>query len=348
MYSTKIIKHIDKELITQWKELWNTAENANVYNSYEWFLTSQEINEAKGYELYTLYHNQKLVAILPLDVYECFGIKVKGSINKHHLVDTPFLISKYNKELFKEFFTYILKNNIYLQKIDERAVKILHSLFPHLFFSLISVNPVVLLKDDPFSKMSPSMVSKVKKIIRKNPTIHFKMAAKNLQKEMEILFEIQHNSSKRARSMDIFADEKIKKYYLTLLKNFPQAIRISFLYVDDKPIAYQYGFLWKNNFNGDQISFDREFGKLQPGKVIIYYLIESLKKDKVHSLDMGGGISSYKMDFTNDYRVLYNLYFSNNMFNMIWWKSINKARRIKQTLFPKKYTRDHEFLFKSL
>jgi len=54
------------------------------------------------------------------------------------------------------------------------------------------------------------------------------------------------------------------------------------------------------------------------------------------------------MEFTSDYRVLYNIYYSPNFFVMLWWKLINKLRRLRQIIKPKKYTRDHEFLFKTI
>jgi hypothetical protein len=348
MYQKKIVKKVTKNLIKEWKELWKISENANIYNSYEWFLTSQEIHAVKEYELYTLYKNNTLVAILPLQVYKCFGVTVKGSINKEHLVDTPFLIEKNDKELFEKFFTFVFKDNVYLQKIDEKSVKILNDIFPKSFYSLISINPILPLTGNPIDSITPSTVKQIKKIINKNSGhLRFEIYDKNLLKHMKTLFEIQKNSSKHARSMDIFENEEVKQYYLALVKNFEKSIRICFLYMDKLPIAYQYGFFYKNYFAGDQISFHKEYSKLRPGKVIIYYLIEYLKKINATVLDQGGGISMYKREFTKEYRLLYNLYYSSNNFIMIWWKMINKVRRLKQILFPKKNTKDHEFLFKT-
>ena len=76
--------------------------------------------------------------------------------------------------------------------------------------------------------------------------------------------------------------------------------------------------------------------------------MDGLNKKGVTIMDQGGGISSYKMSFANDYKLLYNVYFSHNPLTMLSWKMVNRARRIKQVIRPKKYTRDHEFLFKTL
>jgi len=350
MYKTIIIKQIDQKFIHEWKRLWDKAENANMFNSYDWFKTTLELSKNKEYEIYVCYKDNQLVALLPLQTYKFLGVKVLGTVNKEHLIDTAFLIEKYNKELFGHFFEAIFrKKNIYFQKIDNKAAILFHDLFPHLLISLMSVNPTVDLSGDPFKNASPSMIAQIKRIIRKNSDhLEFAMHSENLEKHFGTMMKLQEESSKHVRSMDIFVDKENKKYYQRLIKNCSQFVRINILYFNKKPIAYEYGYLYKNFYTGDQISFHNDYRKLNPGKTLMFYLFAHLKKVGIKTLDMGGGISNYKMSYTQDYRTLYNIYYSNNIFIMIWWKTINNARRIKQVLFPKKFTRDHKFLFKTL
>jgi hypothetical protein len=351
MYNIVTIKHIDDEFIKEWKELWESAKNANIYNSYEYFLTSLEISHNKNYKIYVCYKDKKLVALLPLQKYKCFGIGVWGTINKDHLVDTPFLMKKYDRNLFESFFSQIFaEGNVYIQKVDDGASELLHKIYPNTLFSLISVNPLVPLDGDPFVSASQSTIKLLRKIIRKNEGhLRFEMHNTNLPKHMQTLLNFQKSTSKSKRSMDIFADKETKTYYVNLAKNASQIVWICFLYLDDILIAYQYGFLYRNIFVGDQIAYHDDYKKIRAGKLMVYYIIEELKKlGKVKLLDQGGGISSYKMEFSSEYRLLYNIYYSRNIFVMMWWKMINKTRRIKQILSPRKYTRDHEFLFKTL
>lgn len=350
MYKTIIIKHIDKKLIDEWEALWNKAENANMFNSYEWFSTSLELSKNKEYEIYVCYKNDQLVAVLPLQTYKYFGINVLGTINKEHLIDTAFLMEGYSKDLFKHFFGIILhKKNVYFQKVDSKAVKHLHELFPNLFISLMSVNPVVDLTGDPYKFASPSIIAQVKKIIRKNPDqFEFIMHSKNLEKHFETIMKLQKESSKHARSIDIFTDKENRIYYQKLIKNCNKFVRINILYFNKKPIAYEYGYLYGDYYTGDQISFHIDYRKLSPGKTLMFHLFANLKKSNIRTLDMGGGISDYKMSYAQEYRLLYNICYSKNLLVMFWWKSINKARRMKQILFPERFTRDHEFLFKTI
>jgi len=351
-YSINTIKKLDESIIKQWKELWEKAENANIYNSYEWFLACVETFTIKEYEVYVCYKDGKLIAVLPLQPYKCFGVKVYGTFCRERLVDTPFLMKNYEKETFKYFFENVFKrHNIYLQKLDDKATKILHELFPHLFIVLISVNPFIDLTGDPISAMLKSMVNRITKIMKKNTDVlRYEIYNTNLQKYFKALLALQEKSSKKTRSMDIFEDKKTKDYYSALIKYCNKFVRINILYYNDLPIVYEFGFLYKNMYVGDQISYHNDYKQLSPGKIMIFRLIEHLKnKNKqVTTLDQGGGISDYKQQFTQKYRLFYNVYYSNNIFVLFWWKSINKIRRVKQVLFPKKFTRDHEFLFKTL
>lgn len=349
-YYTTVITKIDEELISQWKSLWNRSENATVFNSYQWFKTSLELQKNKKYQIYATYQNDKLVAILPLEPCSEFGIKALGSILKKTHVDTPFLLESYDKELFKHFFSKIFdKKNILLQKVDDKSSLILKELFPDLLLSTMSINPMVDISGDPFATTHHSTIKQLKKIIRQNEdSFRFVMYRDNFDKHIKEVFDLQEESSKKARSMDIFSNKEIKDFYLTTIKNSKDLVSICFLYFNEVPIAYQYGYIYRGIFAADQIAYRNEYGKLRPGKMMLYFLINHLKKDNFSSLDLGGGISTYKTEFTDNYRLLYNIYYSKNTFITYWWKLINKTRRIKQILLPKKHTRDHEFLFKTL
>ena len=114
-------------------------------------------------------------------------------------------------------------------------------------------------------------------------------------------------------------------------------MRISFLFYENEPIVYEYGFLVNNYYVGEQIAYHNDYKKVSPGKIMLYYLLPNLVKQGVTVLDQGGGISDYKSLFSKEYRFLYNIYYSNNAVVMMWWKLINTIRRYKQLMFPKKF-----------
>ncbi len=351
-YQAKILTNLDEVLSTHWQELWKKSENASVFNSYEWFQTCLETGNITDYELYVCYRDGELVAILPLHIDRHFGIKILGVLGDKFLVDTAFLVKEYDRELFKYFFGNILaKRNLFIHKVDSKATNLLHDIFPDMFFSLMSVNPCVNLEKDPLLTISKSTLSQIRSTIKKNPDqLRFKMynGVENLQNHLHTMFVLEQNSAKKLRSMDIFSQQETKDFFQTISKNCSQLVRIGFLYYNTIPIAYQFGFLYRKVFVAYQTAYLHEYGKLRPGKTILLYLLQSLKENGVDTLDLGGGISTYKLEFTSDYRLLYDLYYTKNKLVMVWWKSINLLRRMKQIIFPEKNTRDHEFLFKKL
>lgn len=341
------IHTLDDKLIKEWKALWTHAENANLYNSYDWYLTSKATTNTKNYIFYVCYQGSKLVALLPMEEYKVFGFPVLGSINKSYIIETGFLLETYDKTLFQVFFGRLLENkNIYLQKIDSKAATILHELFPKAFIHIMSVNPILPMTDDPLSNASPSTISQIKRLLRKNEDhIEYKAYTDNLEKHFDTMLNLQKYTSKHIKSMDIFEHEIHQRYYRNLTKFCAKNVKIIFLYFDKKPIGYIYNVFWNKYVLGEQIAFHNDYRKISPGKLMIYILVEYLKKNNFKILDMGGGITPYKMSFTNEYRLLYNVYISSNMFAMTWWKTITFVRRMKQILLPKKFSRDHEFLF---
>lgn len=352
LYTSNLATNIDEQFILEWKALWEKSANATVFNSVEWFLTCIQADSIKEFLLVAVYNKDRLVGVLPLKKSKKFFIPVVSVLSSHFQVDTAFLIEKNDSELLEALFSYLMKKyNIYIPKIDENAVTLLQTLFPQVFFTLLSVNPIISFKNDPFLSASQSTMQQIRKIIRKNADqLSFSLydGSHNLSKQLQIMFRLEQSSSKKTRKMDIFSDKKNVTFFRTICRKYPDAVRIGFLYYEKKPIAYQFGFLTKNVFIAFQTAYLFDYRKLRPGKTMLYYLIAKLKEDAVTLLDFGGGISNYKLDFTHEYTLFYDFYYSNNSLILFWWKLINKARRMKQVLHPEKNTRDHEFLFKEL
>lgn len=351
-YKITLTTSLDETLISQWKNLWKHAHNASVFNSYEWFLTCKQTGEFKDFQLLVCHEGETVKAILPLQHMKKYGIPVLSSISNHFTVDTPFLMEQYDKDLMKAFFSFLFaKGNIFLHKVDKEASELLHELFPELFFSIMSINPLVDLKGETYATVSPSTVSQIKKVHRKNPGefAFVQYIAKDMTNDdLGKMFTIEQNSSKKSKKMDIFSNDHTKQFFIALTKNLPNEVRIGFLTYDKQPICYQFGFLDHGVFNAYQTAYLQDFSKLRPGKTMIYYLIESAQKEGAKVIDLGGGISMYKMEFAQDYRILYDIYSSKNPLHMSLWKMINFARRKNQEYRPIKYSRDHEFLFKTL
>lgn len=348
----KSITQINSTFATEWKRLWKTGESANYFNSYEWFSACLKIGIIREYEIIALYRDSQLHAVLPLQKAKLYGISVVSSVVNEHLVDNPILLKTYDKKILKKLLQFVFaKGNVYLQKLDQTTAQLTRNLYATPLLTILSVNPVIDTTGELFKGVSPSTIRHINKIYRLYPDkITFRFFENDTLDEniLEKMVAIEQSSSKKQKAMDIFSNESTKRYFTQVPRYDKKHVKLLVLFYENEPVAYQYGYLYNKRFDGIQTAYLHEYAKVSPGKTMILKSIEILKERGVKLIDLGGGISMYKQAFTKDYKVLYDMYYSSNPLIMIWWKLINKARRLNQIIRPIKYTRDHEFLFKEL
>ncbi|MFA6502054.1 MAG: GNAT family N-acetyltransferase [Parachlamydiales bacterium] len=351
-FKITIIENIDNPFIDEWKELWDSSINKNIFNSPEWFLSCIEAFSINNYQIYAGYENGKLAATFPLIKKSLFGINTSQSICNGLISDTPFLVKNYNDDLLTNFFKPLLSsNNIFISMIDSEVARLLHNDFPKAFFSLISANPVLKLEDNPLRYISKSNRKNLKKTLNKyedDLECRLVCSEQDIQDYLHVMFEIEYNSVKRSRHTDMFSEPEIRILFQKISKYLSKYTRIYFLLHKNIPIAYQFGFINRNTFLAYQTAYLSEFNKLDPGKVLLVNLLEIIKSNECHEFDFGCGMSSYKRELTPNYKVFYNLYSSNNLIILYWWELINCIRRVKQILFHHKFSDDYKYLFRTI
>lgn len=349
-YQIKVYKSLTGNFIRQWKELWSHSKNANVHNSYQRFLICVETYNIKDYEIYACYRNKKLVALMPVCSYRRFGIKVTGSVANNVYYNTSFLIKDYTKDLFKYFFMHVIpKSNFYITRVDSRSAEILKLLFPKLLLSVMAGIPYLDLNNDPLRFIPQSTLKKVRKILEKHSgKFKFEIYDDNLEDLLKTIFLIERNSSKRLRTRDIFSKKDRREYFKNLVRYGHKLANIAMLYYQNIPIAYSFNLNYGNMFHCAQKAHLNEYKKFMPGKIVAVLLLESLRNTRVERIDFGAGVDSFKQELTPVYYLIYDMYFSKNIFVMFWWRSINAIRRLKKILVPERFTRDPEFLFRTL
>lgn len=340
----------DQEFINEWRMLWDKAENANVFNSYDWFLVCKESEKDREFEIYAYYSGNELLGVFPTYIVRRFGIKTVSSILPQFTVGMPILLEDLSKsETFEEIVKYIIKdNNLYIGKLDTKTTKFASSKFQESLLVLIFASPYIEYSNDPFKSSSRNLLKEIRRKSRKVKNMNYTVYDKNsnLEEYLEVIFNIDQNSGKRLRSRDIFSSVKTKNFYKNIAKYCKEYIYLSMVYFDDEPVAYSFNLKYKQDVLGLQCSYLHKHHKYSPGNIEKYELLIDLKGKNIDKIDFGPGMVPYKLRFTKNYAFYYDFYYSRNSLIMLWWKSINFARRCKQILFPEKNSRDHEFLFK--
>jgi CelD/BcsL family acetyltransferase involved in cellulose biosynthesis len=350
-YRTIVVRHVDETFAAAWRALWEHAATANIFNSYEWFLACTTEAGAPPSAVYACYDGAELVALLPIVFVRCYGIRTASSLAGKYSIDTPFLVARYDDELFAHFFSAILAvENLHLVRMDARSTEFLHRLFPGALFPLMSVNPYLTLQDAPLRYVSKSNQRAMRRVMKKIAwpiRLVVYSSGDDLDGLLEEMFLIDQRSGKAQRARDIFSDERTRDFYRNIVKNCRQFIQIALLYFGDTPVAYSFGFVNRGVLFGYQTSHLSQYRKWYPGKILLMRLLEASSGALIGRIEFGGGISSYKQEFTPEYYFQYDLYHSRNPLVRAWWRLINLARRAKQVILPEKHTRDGEFLFKT-
>jgi CelD/BcsL family acetyltransferase involved in cellulose biosynthesis len=115
----------------------------------------------------------------------------------------------------------------------------------------------------------------------------------------------------RRRALTDCPSEFLNERERTFCKEVAQALAptrwllFSAVLLNQKPIAFHFGFEYGNRIIWYKPTFDVDYSKHSPGEVLIKYLLEYAAERKVAEFDFGIGQEAFKYRFANHVRVTY-------------------------------------------
>lgn len=329
MYKIVKTNRIDIKTIEEWKELWSLSKNKNYFNSFEWFENYIFSFSITKYILLKGYSDNKLQFLLPLiqtsyKQLKCIGGKYLDKVSflyKDNLICCLESIEQYAK---KNRITIIL----YECDFDINIIK-----NGDFIIEIASDNPYVDLTKDINNVMKHKEKRYIENIIRKNKELNFKiMIGKETQKYIETIFNIENKSNKLKRKKALFINENCKNLFRNISKT--EYGMLCILYYNNIPIAHMYGLIaHPKTFMAYHMAYDIEYRKYQPGKLVIYYLLNYLRQESYYKFDFSRGNSMLKRHFSVESVKNYNIYINPNICvkmhlmykkNMLFLKNITK------------------------
>jgi CelD/BcsL family acetyltransferase involved in cellulose biosynthesis len=131
-------------------------------------------------------------------------------------------------------------------------------------------------------------------------------------KEHLPLFFKQHIERRgKAGDKSLFYTEIAQTFYHHLVDELDprRELRFSVLELDNRPVAYHFGFETGNKFIWYKPSFEVEFWKYSPGEVLIWNLLDYISQKNITELDFTVGNEDFKARFSNLVRSNHSLYF---------------------------------------
>ena len=309
----------------EWNALASDCETNTIFQTYEWFHSWWDIF-GESYQLYfiAIYENQDLAGIAPLMISGHSSRKTLQFVGNGKSDYCDFLIRTQKEAILFTLFDHIFQNihkwdYICLNNIPKSSssVEILAKICESYRCRFITGNlyqcPTLVMKG--FEKETVDLINKPSLKRRYN---YFSKSGRlsfvNItnQKEAQELLDIffqQHIKRWDKRGMSsLFLNTKNRDFYRELTRNMLAKgwLLFSMLEYNDKPIAFHFGFDYNSRVIWYKPSFDIDYFKHSPGKVLLRFLIEFALSNGNSELDFTLGDEPFKQEFSNQTRT--NLY----------------------------------------
>lgn len=326
-----IIKEIDKldtKTKEEWKKLWQQNATRNYFNSLWWFQNYISVYQSHQYTILKGYNNNSIQFILPLIKMPFKNLVVIGG---RYLDKVSFLYKGDIREIIKTLEKYcieskktitLLECNFNINCIKEQKC----------ITEFASDNPFVSLNQDLDSVIKRKEKRYIENILRKNNNLSFKIiSGKDVQDYIDIIFDIESRSNKIKKSKALFVDEKVRELFRNISKTDYSMLCI--LYYNNIPIAHMIGLIaTPSNFMAYHMAFDKEYSHFQPGKLVIYHLLNYLKNKEYNVFDFSRGNSLLKKHFSIENSKNYNVYINPNVFVKIKLSFRGLVKQAKQLI----------------
>lgn len=121
-----------------------------------------------------------------------------------------------------------------------------------------------------------------------------------LPKIAEWLHTVAGRSWKAKAGTAISSDSRVFSFYndLAVRLNTMGSLDLSFLFLDERPVAYIFGAVYRNDYFEIDIAFDMELSKVSPGILVRNYLLKELLQKQLRKYDFVAYFD-YKKDLTS-------------------------------------------------
>ncbi len=321
---TRLLK--DGAFIARWTELANQDPKITVIQEPPYVLTwyQEYSNKYQPVLILGFDHDQNIVGLMPL----AFSLKdhYLTHAGDHQAEYHGWICEKSVDQIFPIQALIAVRHNFQLKKWKWRWIPPKSQVNwtysraltkEHIYMKIIEQDsPILDLKDEnkiQQLKNNKSFKNKINRYKKKNSFYIERIKSKDKAKE---LFDILANQCD-FRQMAVnqvapfISDPNKKKFFIERL-NFPENNHFTILWSGNDPVAYHFGACDSDTVYWGLTGYDPLEEKNSPGSILIIYLIDLLREEGYHYLDLTPGKDRYKQRFSNLQQRLYQptVYFS--------------------------------------
>ncbi|MCB1825693.1 MAG: GNAT family N-acetyltransferase, partial [Candidatus Competibacteraceae bacterium] len=324
MQYLKIYQSLDEIPLTslEWNQLVSHSETNTIFQTYEWFQSWWKVFGAHNQLLLIIvYENQELVGIAPLMITGRYPNRVIKFVSDGKADYCDFIINREKKAILSVITKHIFSishqwDSIALTNIPEYSstTKIFHETCSRysnkIFIKINTLCPTLIIQDNQeaiIKLLNKTILKRRFNFFSKNGDLKFvNITDQELAQQYLEVFYKQH--IKRwgfQNKTSLFLDSNNRKFYQELTQSLleKQWLIFSMLEYNGKPIAFHFGFDYNSKIIWYKPSFDTDYFKHSPGKVLLRFLIHHTLINNKSEFDFSIGDEPFKNEFTNKKRM---------------------------------------------
>jgi CelD/BcsL family acetyltransferase involved in cellulose biosynthesis len=318
-----------EEIAADWQRLWASSERSEVFQHFGW---ARACWKAFGDKMSLLtpvvYRGSELIGILPLAVINDklqFLTSPLSDFNDVICEDEMAgdVVSAAMTQLLRlreHWATGVLDN----VPSHSRLARSVAELQPRMDRYLRSVFkcPCPTIELDETGDTAAQLARKTslkrhENHLRKRGEVSFKHieSPQEIERHLEMLFQQHMGRRAMAGQRSQFLEPSVCAMFRALGKEFdPRTLlRFSVLSVDERPVAYHFGFQIRKKLVVYQLAFDVDYWRSSPGEVMFRHLLYYARDHKLLEFDLTRGGEIYKDRFAPTFRSNLTMYLNHDL-----------------------------------
>lgn len=320
----EVISSVNDTLLDEWDQLWKKTAYGHFFNSPAWFLACHDTNMCQDYKVYVQRKDGNLEAILPLVPQRKYGVTTMMSPGGEFVDKSSLLLAENAGSLALLQKQLVREQAFSLSELSQEQCNLFER-GDEIRIKEASVNPYILLQQDPFIGVSKKQKSKVKNKIKKHES-HLRYTSYKSDKEaLELAFSLEERSYKKMKGKATFVSQDNRDFLKHVFERNKKNVIVDVLSYDGIPIICGIGFQYKKTYHAFYTSHDIAYRHLSPGKMLLFFLLQRLQKDGMEVFDFSRGKSTLKSEFTSLTKTQYTLSYATNYMTTLWWQAADKT-----------------------
>ena len=317
-----IISDINRISITskEWEALVNANETNTIFQTYEWFISWWKVfGDRNDLFFIKITSGGDLIGIAPLMISKAPSNRTMRFVSDDKADYCDFILKGRKSEALIKIFETIFSleqrwDTIVLKNIPDyssstRIITEICKRNESKFRKSYITCPTLLIEGSSGNALSITRKKTERRrynYFRKKGILRFNniKAADEAHRSLDPFFAQHIKRRDLTRDKSLFLDPMNRMFYEELTGNIIDKGWLHFTVVEfnDHPIAYHYGFDYNSRMIWYKPSFDINYFKHSPGKVLLKYLIEYAVQNNKIEFDFTVGSEEFKQRFTNHQR----------------------------------------------